>query len=83
MIQKMCVFDNLTLQGRLYQTDGAASPKKDLRPSECVRTDGRPKKCKLCIRRRVYLAGRFVNVYDFSQVARSTRGEAVIAQLYS
>ena len=36
----MSVFDDLILQGRLFQTDGAAQ-EKDLWPSECVHTEGR------------------------------------------
>ena len=38
------MFDDLTSQGRLFQTDGAArktGTKKDLCPSECVRIEGR------------------------------------------
>ena len=34
------VSDDLTLQGRLFQTDGATQ-EKDLKPSKCMHTEGR------------------------------------------
>ena len=39
-MKDVSVSDDLTLQGRLFQIDGAASD-KHVRPSECVRTEGR------------------------------------------
>ena len=38
-MKDVSVFDDLTLQGRLFQIDGAAS-EKDLLPDECVCTEG-------------------------------------------
>ena len=39
-LKDVSVFDDQTLQGRLFQTDSAAQ-EKDLLPAEGVRTEGR------------------------------------------